>query len=245
MVLSGTREGMIVGSEQSVEVPNGHIILNSLWSAMAFPMPMVGPARRPRGVLVANRLIHHYAPIAGELLAVDIACRLESRAEADSNPGSPSAAQRRTAASIPVPHACLPAPAPVELLAAAATSVSHDSSQSGSLPGGIDSATLYSITNAPPPAYQPPPSDSAGGETQAADLQYSTEEAGSTGAGSTSAASSTASSSASSTVAAAVAHAVTMTAKAAAATGTGAGAGSVNNGHNRNHGKKGGKKGEV
>ena len=240
-MLSGAREGMIVGSEQSVEVPNGHIILNSLWSAMAFPMPMVGPARRPRGVLVANRLIHHYAPIAGELLAVDIACRLESRAEADSNPGSPSAAQRRTAASIPVPHACLPAPAPVELLAAAATSVSHDIPQSGSLPGGIDPATLYSITNAPPPAYQPPPSDSASSETQSADLQCGDEVAGLAGAGSTPAASS----SASSTVAAAVAHAVTMTAKAAAATGTGAGAGSVNNGHNRNHGKKGGKKGKV
>jgi len=82
MVLTGVREGMVVGSEQCIDVPDGNTVLSALWNAMAFPMPMVGPPRRPAGVLVANWLVNHYATIAGELLAVDIACRLESRAEA-------------------------------------------------------------------------------------------------------------------------------------------------------------------
>ena len=41
MVLTGEREGMVVGSEQTTEPPNGDAILNSLWSAMAFPLPTV------------------------------------------------------------------------------------------------------------------------------------------------------------------------------------------------------------
>jgi len=145
-VLNGPRAGHVVASEQAVTRPDGEALLDTLWGAMAFPLPMAttppsydhtqggdedaslhspeslpdhhgltipsgaggsgrpgggGAAgagawpyasqghgscpRRPAGVLLAANLMPHYATVAGALLAVDVACRLESRADADAH----------------------------------------------------------------------------------------------------------------------------------------------------------------
>ena len=61
---------------------------NSLLASYSANSPFVcvfvqlGPPRRPAGVLVTSRAIQHYATITGELLAVDIACRLETKQHA-------------------------------------------------------------------------------------------------------------------------------------------------------------------
>jgi hypothetical protein len=98
-VLTGPRAGEVVGCEQAVARPDGDALLDTLWGAMAFPLPAAlgepphGPnaarlqehdsrARRPAGVLLAANLMPHYATVAGALLAVNVACRLESRADA-------------------------------------------------------------------------------------------------------------------------------------------------------------------
>lgn len=111
-VLNGPRAGEVVGCEQAVARPDGDALLDTLWGAMAFPLPAqlhLGPAgaaagagptdvplgpnahalqqhesraRRPAGVLLGANLMPHYAVVAGALLAVDVACRLESRADA-------------------------------------------------------------------------------------------------------------------------------------------------------------------
>jgi len=140
-VLNGPRAGHVVASEQAVTRPDGDALLDTLWGAMAFPLPMaaehpnyphhyhdpnnsdadallhhpgdgstfppgaggIGGARgaeaawpysmqgqgscprRPAGVLLAANLMPHYATVAGALLAVDVACRLESRADAEAH----------------------------------------------------------------------------------------------------------------------------------------------------------------
>ena len=62
--------------------PDGEAVLDALFGAMAFPNPSIPAARRPTGVLLAARLVQHYAAVAAGLLDADVACRLEARSEA-------------------------------------------------------------------------------------------------------------------------------------------------------------------
>lgn len=62
-------------------------IFRSSFAAFSLPLLQVGPPRRPAGVLITNRAIQHFATITGELLAVDIECRLEAPTRSSSTAG--------------------------------------------------------------------------------------------------------------------------------------------------------------